>query len=713
MGNSIPGSGADETLAGTTGADTIEAFGGVDTLFGGAGDDLLDGGSGSDSMDGGAGNDIFIVDDAGDIATEALNGGRDVVRASVSYTLGANLEQLTLTGTADINATGNALANTLTGNDGANTLDGGAGADRLAGGRGNDIYLAELVRTGSGARIEDSFTENQQEGTDTIRLHPVGDLGLRAPVTITLGINIENFDASATGSNRINLRGNQSDNVLTGNDAVNVLNGGEGSNTLDGGAGADTLVGGKGNDTYFVDNALDVVSDAAGQDTIRSSISWNLGKPGIEALVLTGTANINATGTDAWNTLVGNTADNTLAGGRGNDLYGLAGGHDTIIDTGENDTVYFTSYVDSSTAVFSRDGRDLLMGYGTGGDDVRVIDYFADVTSLVETFVFGDGVVYGFPGIATLLGIPYGTQGSDTITGKAGDDYIHGLTGFDIISGGDGNDVLNGGSGNDTISGGDGNDTLDGGNGLDAGAAIDNYSNTNTLDGGAGDDVIYGGLYGGGDLIRGGDGDDTIIQRGNHEMYGGDGDDTYVLQNGGGTLLENAGEGYDTIVLTPASHGYVITLSASEVEKLVLSGPFRTDGYGNGLDNVITGNDAANKIGGGGGDDTLAGRGGLDRLTGGAGADVFVFEAASAFASRDIVTDFSVAQGDRLDIHDLLIAYDPLQSVTSYVDIANNVLRIDRDGAGTAHGFKPVALLQAAGVLDEAQLLADGNLIVS
>ena len=714
MGNSIPGSGADETLTGTTGADTIEAFGGIDTLLGGAGNDLLDGGTGSDSMDGGSGNDIFIVDDAGDIVTEALNGGRDAVRASVSYTLGSHLEQLVLTGAADINGTGNALANTLAGNEGANMLDGGAGADRLAGGKGNDVYLADLARSGAAARIEDSFTENRQEGTDTIRLRPAGDLGLRAAATLTLGANIENLNASATGLNRLNLRGNQSDNVMTGNDAVNVINGGEGFNTLDGGAGADTLIGGNGNDVYIVDNALDIVSDAAGQDKIFSSVSWNLVNPGIEALELTGTGNINATGNDRWNTLIGNTGDNTLAGGRGNDLYGLNGGHDTIIDTGENDTVYFTNYVASSTAVFSRDGGDLIMGYGTGGDDVRVTGYFADVANLVETFVFGDGVEYGLGYIASSLGIPYGTAGNDSIAGTAGDDYIHGFTGYDIIDGFDGNDVINGGSGNDTINGGDGADTLDGGNGQDAGAyLIDGPNNTNTLDGGAGDDVIYSGQFSGGDTLIGGAGNDTLIQRGSHYMYGGNGDDTYVLQNGGGTFREYVGEGYDTIVLTATSHGYEFSLNSNDIEKLVLSGAYRVNGYGNGLDNVIWGNDAANKIGGRDGDDTLAGRGGLDMLTGGAGADVFIFDAASAFANRDVVTDFSVVQGDRLDIRSLLVGYDPLQSITSYVDIVNNVLRIDRDGAGTAHVFRQVALLQGAGTLDETQLLAGGTLIVS
>ena len=72
---------------------------------------MLDGGAGADTMSGGAGNDTYVVDDAGDVVTEAAGEGTDTVRARVSYTLGANVENLTLTGTGAINGTGNALDN--------------------------------------------------------------------------------------------------------------------------------------------------------------------------------------------------------------------------------------------------------------------------------------------------------------------------------------------------------------------------------------------------------------------------------------------------------------------------------------------------------------------------------------------------------------------------------------------------------------------------
>ena len=107
-------------------------------------------------MVGGLGNDTYLVDNTGDVVTETstLVTEIDTVQASINYTLGANVENLTLTGTAAINGTGNALANTITGNSGANTVDGGAGNDTLSGGAGNDTYI---FNTSSGA---DTIVDN-------------------------------------------------------------------------------------------------------------------------------------------------------------------------------------------------------------------------------------------------------------------------------------------------------------------------------------------------------------------------------------------------------------------------------------------------------------------------------------------------------------------------------------------------------------------------
>ncbi|MFX5701049.1 type I secretion protein, partial [Acinetobacter baumannii] len=110
----------------------------INTLTAGVGDDYLDGGAGADKLLGGIGNDTYVIDNTGDIVTENAGEGIDTVLSSITYTLSSNLENLTLTGSTAINATGNTLNNTLTGNSGVNALNGGAGNDILDGQGGND-----------------------------------------------------------------------------------------------------------------------------------------------------------------------------------------------------------------------------------------------------------------------------------------------------------------------------------------------------------------------------------------------------------------------------------------------------------------------------------------------------------------------------------------------------------------------------------------------
>ena len=127
-----------ENIDGSALADTLTGNASANRLAGGAGNDMLDGGAGNDTLLGGAGDDILYVDSTGDVVTENSGEGIDTIVASVSWTLGANLENLTLSGSAAINGTGNSLANTLVGNGAANILDGAAGDDLLQGMAGND-----------------------------------------------------------------------------------------------------------------------------------------------------------------------------------------------------------------------------------------------------------------------------------------------------------------------------------------------------------------------------------------------------------------------------------------------------------------------------------------------------------------------------------------------------------------------------------------------
>lgn len=132
----------------------------ANTLTGGDGNDTLNGGSGADTHIGGLGDDLYVVDNASDSVTENSGGGTDTVQSAISYTLGSNVENLTLTGSSALNGTGNTLNNTLTGHTGINTLSGLAGDDILEGKTGNDSMTG-----GDGA---DVYRCNSGDGADTI-----------------------------------------------------------------------------------------------------------------------------------------------------------------------------------------------------------------------------------------------------------------------------------------------------------------------------------------------------------------------------------------------------------------------------------------------------------------------------------------------------------------------------------------------------------------
>ncbi len=228
---------------------------GKDILVGTSDNDKFNALAGADTMTGGLGNDSYTVDNVGDviIETSTLSTEIDSVSSSISYTLGANVENLILIGSGYINGTGNALNNSLTGNSGKNILNGGKGIDTLNGGAGNDSYVVD--------NIGDLVIETSTLSTEIDNVS--------SSVTYTLGANIENL--TLTGIKAINGTGNALKNTLTGNSGNNILSGGDGIDTLNGGAGNDTLKGGLGNDN---------LTGGAGQDlfVFDTAISANIDK---------------------------------------------------------------------------------------------------------------------------------------------------------------------------------------------------------------------------------------------------------------------------------------------------------------------------------------------------------------------------------------------------------------------------------------------------
>ncbi|MEN3109662.1 calcium-binding protein [Uliginosibacterium paludis] len=532
----LEGGGGDDSLQGLSGSDALLGMTGNDTLVGGSGNDTLNGGSGADAMAGGLGDDAYVVDDVGDVITEATGEGIDTVSSSLSITLSSNVENLLLVGNSNIDATGNEEANVIQGNSDANRiiglgggdelkgdagddaldggsgddfLDGGLGIDTLVGGLGDDIFLVD--------RADDIVIENTGEGTDTVR----------ATASYVLSADVENLVLDANGGS-IDGTGNSLANYLSGNDYGNRLNGGN---------GADTLEGQGGDDTYVLDTLDDLIIEAqdGGDDTVEIGLTYTLGN-NLEGLILTGADHIDGTGNDSDNTLLGNDGNNQLSGGSGGDSLEGGVGNDTL-DGGADDDFMVGGVGDDAYATDSQ------------GDRIRELfdeGIDTEIRSFETTYLLADNVEN-----LTLTGTIYRGNGNDlnnVIIGNDADNNLLGLEGDDSLIGGGGADALFGGVGQDTLIGGEGDDyyEID-----DAGDVIVENSNEGddfvrsavswtlganlerlAVDGDADLTLTGNGLNnglwgnGGNNVLNGGWGDDYLA--------GGQGDDVYVFNKGDG-----------------------------------------------------------------------------------------------------------------------------------------------------------------------------------
>ena len=518
-----------------TGAANIDGTGNAlrNRLVGNAGSNYLDGGEEADEMIGGAGNDYYTVDDQLDKVVELAGEGIDMVNASVSWTLGQNIENLALTGADDINGTGNELANVLIGNQGDNVLDGAGGNDVMQGGLGNDTYFVDSAG--------DIINEVNGAGYDVVY----------TAVNLTLAANVEAGQLIGAATS---LTGNELDNDLRGNALANVLVGGIGNDRLDGGAGADSMNGGAGDDTYWVDNSGDTIVELAngGVDTVVSSINVNLSTLGggyLENAVLTGSANLNLSGNSSNNELTGNAGNNALSGGAGNDW----------LDGGE--------------------GADTMAG--GAGDDVYVVDNTGDaVTELAAQ---------GIDQVDSLLAAY--TLGANVENGRIlayGAANMTGNTLANLLYAGSGNNVIDGGSGSDTLSYLYADAAVQVSLALTSAqntgsSGVDTVRNVEHLTGSVYDDVLSGNLNA--NMLDGGLGADS--------MAGGTGNDTYVVDNAGDIVVEAANEGTDQVNSYLADY----TLSANvEYGRIMSAGAANMTGngianliYAGDGDNVING----------------------------------------------------------------------------------------------------------------------------
>ena len=341
------GSTANDVMQGTADNDLMAGGLGNDRLMGYAGADFLVGNQGADRLVGGFGDDTYTVDML-DTIVERAGEGSDTVMTAFDYTLGANLENLRLTGDLDSDATGNALGNTFAGSLGNNVIDGKGGSDTI------DFSDINTGAGTAGITVDLSKTDGQliagNQGVDTL-------------------LNIEN---------------------VIGTIKNDVIAGTAGANVLDGNLGADAMNGGNGSDTYFVDEVGDSVEEATagaagGTDTVVSALdAYTLGGNVENGFILS----------DFEASMTGNSLRNVIHAGNG----------DNVIDGGAG--------VDTLSYAYSRAGVNVSLatavGQDTGGSGIDLIMGFEDLAGSK----FGDAlrgssaanVISGGGGADTLTG---------------------------------------------------------------------------------------------------------------------------------------------------------------------------------------------------------------------------------------------------------------------------------------------------------------------
>ncbi len=636
----------------------------------------LDGGAGADTMQGGAGNDTYMVDDASDQIVELAGGGTDLVYSYINnYTLGANVENVSILAAGSANLTGNSLNNifyagassnilnggsgidtasydncvnavvvslaatasqatggsgadtlisienltgsdfddSFTGNGGANMLDGGAGADQMTGGGGNDVYNVESI----GDIVTEADANAVTGGLDLVNSYLS---------SYTLGANVEHGRIIAGGAAN-----------LTGNSLNNTLYAGAGSNVLNGGSGVDAA-------SYAYAASAVVVS-------LNTASSQATGGSGSDTLIsienLTGSSfNDTLTGSSSANVLMGGAGADQMTGGGGNDVYYVQNIGDVVTETDANavtgglDLVY--SYLSSYTLGANVENGRIIAGGAANltGNSLNNIFYTASGNNVLNGGAGTDTVSYAYATSAVVVSLATTTSQA---TGGSGSDT---LISIENLTGSSFNDTLTGNSSANVLSGGAGNDRMIGGNGNDV-YYVESIGDVVTETGVSavtgGLDLVYSYLsaYTLSANVENG----RILATGAANLTGNSLNNIFYAGAGGNVL--NGGSGIDTASYAYAASAVIVSLAAAGSQATGGSGGDTLISIenliGSNFNDTLTGNSSANVLNGGAGNDVLNGGAGRDTLIGGLGNDTFVFNTLLGAGNVDTIQSYNVA----------------------------------------------------------------------
>lgn len=542
---------------------------------------------------------------------------------------------------------------------GDDVLNGGAGNDQIFGGTGDDTYIFEA---GIG---NDIAYESDDQGFDTIRVYGLDPNEVRLWTEGGPYLYLGNKNDPA---DRMTIIGhtwgdyNQIlyvtiEQIVFDDNTVWDLTAGW---TLEGSSAGNQMYGSGYDDTIYGMDGDDFLTGYAGNDHLYGGAGSDF--------------------------LYAKAGDDTLDGGAGNDyLYGHEGddtylfgsgyGNDWVIEypAEGTDVIKLTDFNAANVRMWLDNDYALnITSKSNSADNLRVISAsYSGFQSNVETLVFADTTVLDLNGGLKLEG----TNTDETVNGTGYNDTLYGHGGNDNLYGRTGNDTLDGGAGTDYLVGGEGNDTYLFGSGYGSDRVME-YTGEGT------------------DIIKLTDLNSTDVR-----MWL---DSSYNLN------ITSKSDALDNLIITSSSYstyqGNVETLIFADNSTVNLNGGLK-----------LGGTNSAETVNGTAYDDTLYGYGGSDYLYGKGGADTFVFD-ATGLGSVDMVMDFSIAEGDKLDISEILFGYDPLTSlIDDFISLTtvsgSTNISVDRDGAGSTYSSQAIATLVGVTGLDADTMLANGNLI--